>query len=71
MGHVEIHVHVCRLIPLQRVTSLRRSVQANTPAALYWLLRVLDWTSSSCKGASRRGRNLQCAIAMFSLRVSM
>jgi len=28
-------------IPLQRVTSLRRCVQANAPAASYWLRRVL------------------------------
>ena len=28
--------------PLQRVTSLRRRAQANTPAASYWLRCVLD-----------------------------
>jgi len=30
------------LTQLQRVTSLRRRAQANTPAASYWLHRVVD-----------------------------
>ena len=56
-------------IQLQRVTSLRRHAQAKTPAASYWLRRVLDdgerrdRTSPSCKGC--RGRSLQCTIVLF------
>ena len=59
------------LVPLQRLTSLRRRAQANGPAASYRLRRVLDdgerrvQTSPLCKGC--RGRSLQCAIALLFL----
>jgi len=39
------YMEACRLIQLQRVTSLRRRVRANpanASAASYWLRRVLD-----------------------------
>ena len=61
-------------IPLQRVTSLRRRAQDNAPAASYWSRRVLDdgWRrdekSLQCKG--RRGRSLQCTLALIVLHSS-
>ena len=58
-----------RSIPLQRVTLLRRCVQANAPAAWYWLQRVLDngerrdLTSLPCQVC--RGRSLQCTCVQL------
>jgi len=41
-------------------------VQANAPAASYWLRRVLDDDGRHrARGAGRRGRSLQCTIALF------
>jgi len=55
--------------PLQRVTSLRRRVHVNAPAASYWLRRVVDEASAETGRVRRarpgcRGRSLQCAIAL-------
>ena len=62
-------------IPLQRVTSFHGRAQANVPAALYWLHRVLDdgahrdsLDESIVQGIP--GWSLQCTIALlFWLRV--
>ena len=53
----------CMSVPLQRVTSLRRRVQANAAAASYRLRRVVDaggrrdWASASCEEC--RGRRCE------------
>jgi len=57
-------------IPLQRVTSFHGRAQANVPAALYWLHRVLDdgahrdsLDESIVQGIP--GWSLQCTIALL------
>ena len=59
-------------IPLQRVTSFHGRAQANVPAALYWLHRVLDdgahrdsLDESIVQGIP--GWSLQCTIALLFL----
>jgi len=61
-----------RSILPQRVASLRRRVQANTPAASYWLRRVLA-TAGAETGQVHRARGVGggvCNATSFCLRLA-